>query len=818
MNPQFQAMLGQAIEAFQSGNTQSAEVILKRLLQVDSKNVPALHILGLIRASQDNHLEAVKLLKKAAALEPSDPSLQYNLAKALSSAGNEKEALIHHQRAVKFMPQNPEAWLNYGKSLLALHRNEEAINTFNNALKIHNQYPEALLNKGIALRGLQKEEEALHFIDQALSLNTRFYEGWLNKAICLKALKKNDEALSCFDHAIKINPEKKDAWITVGNALLDLGRINEALACYEKFIELDAKDPEGHISRGLTLQKIGNPTEALACFERAIDLNPKDIKAHTGKSAALIELKQFEAALVSINKRIALNPNLVESHIDRGSVLENLNQYADAKNCFQTALKIDPKNAPAMWGSVFNSIERIPSNAEDIQLKRESFKVALNDLNQWLNESNITNALPAIGWRQPFYLAYQETSNKELISQYGQICRRVMEAWQNQQNFSKYSPITGNKIRIGIVSSHIHQHSVWDAIVKGWVKNLNPELFEIHLFSLSGYSDQETVLAKSIATSFTENLSSLEDWSNAILEKQLDVLVYPEIGMDPLTCKLANVRLVSLQLASWGHPETTGLPTIDYYISAKEFEPINAENHYSEKLISLPNLGCHYSARSVTPISPDLPLLGIDTTSPILICPGTLFKYAPEHDKVLVSIAQKLPTCQFIFFQNQETALSEAFKNRLSKAFKSENLNADDFLRFIPWQKTEAFYGLMQKADVFLDTIGFSGFNTAIQAIECGLPIVTREGLFLRGRLASGILRRMGITELIAKNEEEYVNLVVKLVQDRVYRKAVQDQIIANRSILFDDLTPIRALEQFLIDSTSNHNTSSLYPTNKSSN
>ena len=105
----------------------------------------------------------------------------------------------------------------------------------------------------------------------------------------------------------------------------------------------------------------------------------------------------------------------------------------------------------------------------------------------------------------------------------------------------------------------------------------------------------------------------------------------------------------------------------------------------------------------------------------------------------------------------------------------------------------------MQKADVFLDTIGFSGFNTAIQAIECGLPIITREGLFLRGRLASGILRRMGVTELITSNEAEYVNLVVRLVQDRDYRNAVQEKIIANRSILFDDLEPIRALEQFLV-------------------
>ena len=118
----------------------------------------------------------------------------------------------------------------------------------------------------------------------------------------------------------------------------------------------------------------------------------------------------------------------------------------------------------------------------------------------------------------------------------------------------------------------------------------------------------------------------------------------------------------------------------------------------------------------------------------------------------------------------------------------------------------------MRQADVFLDTIGFSGFNTAIQAIECGLPIVTREGLFLRGRLASGILRRIGMTELIANNEEAYVNLVVKLVQDREYRKIVQEKIIANRPVLFDDLTPIRALEQFLIGCTNINSASS--PTN----
>ncbi len=801
MNSQFQLMLGQAIEAFQNGNTQSAETILKRLLQVDSKNIPALHILGLIRASQDNHIEAVKFLKKAAALEPSDPSLQYNLAKALSSSGNEKEAIIHHQRAVKFMPQNPEAWLNYGKSLLALNRNEEAVNTFNNALQMNAQYPEALLNKGIAVRSLQKEEEALALIDQAIGQNPEFYEGWLNKAISLRALKRIDKALACFDQAIKINPVKKDAWLSVGDTLLNSGRLKEALACYEKIIELDPKFPEGHVKRGMTLQKVGNLTEAITCFDRAIDLDPTDVSSYVRKSAVLIELKQFDAALACINKRISINPNVANDYVDLGSALEGLNRYAEAKSSFLTALKIDPKNALGKWGLTFNLIEQIPSSPEATTLMRHSFKNALCDLNQWLNESALPYAHTAVGWRQPFYLAYQEINNKELFSEYGQICRRAMEFWQSHQNISVSTLSTNrNRIRFGIVNAHIYEHSVWNAIVKGWVENLNSDLFEIHLFHLANYSDQETALAKSRSTTFTENLGNIEGWANAILEKQVDVLIYPEIGMDPLTCKLANLRLAPVQLASWGHPETTGLPSIDYYISAKEFEPANADNHYSEKLVSLPNLGCHYSARSVTPSPIDLASLGINTASPILICPGTPFKYAPEHDGIFIAIAQKLSKCQFIFFQHPDEFLSAALKDRLAKAFEHENLNATDFIRYIPWQKTETFYALMQKADVFLDTIGFSGFNTAIQAIECGLPIVTREGLFLRGRLASGILRRMGVTELITNNAEEYVNLVVKLVQDPEYRQAAQEKIVANRYILFDDLEPIKALEQFLVE------------------
>ena len=106
----------------------------------------------------------------------------------------------------------------------------------------------------------------------------------------------------------------------------------------------------------------------------------------------------------------------------------------------------------------------------------------------------------------------------------------------------------------------------------------------------------------------------------------------------------------------------------------------------------------------------------------------------------------------------------------------------------------------MKRAHVFLDTIGFSGFNTAMQAVECGLPIVTREGRFMRGRLASGILKRMGLSDLVAQTEADYVALAVRLVQDRGYHKQVSGRLEASRHVLFNDMAAIRALEDFLVD------------------
>ena len=105
----------------------------------------------------------------------------------------------------------------------------------------------------------------------------------------------------------------------------------------------------------------------------------------------------------------------------------------------------------------------------------------------------------------------------------------------------------------------------------------------------------------------------------------------------------------------------------------------------------------------------------------------------------------------------------------------------------------------MRRAALFLDSVGFSGFNTAMQAVECDLPIVTLEGEALRGRFGAGILRQLGLDDFIATDGPSYVELAARLALDATAREQVRDRLRQQRPRLFGAEAPVRALEAFLL-------------------
>ena len=521
---------------------------------------------------------------------------------------------------------------------------------------------------------------------------------------------------------------------------------------------------------------------------------------------AYLRFSEFAAAQAAFEKAIALAPLVAEHHYNLGTVLCVQQDEEGAAASFDRAIALDPDHARARWAKSLMYASPFPESPARAERDRIKIIAGLDEFSRW-SEGRSLKGEEFVGFNAPFYLSYQENNNRSVFELYGSLCARSMT--HGSDGRSPAIPIVAStasgRTRVGIVSADIREHSVWFALVKGWLEHVDRGRFEVGIFSLTPTPDRETEWAKLRADFFVSGPKSVRQWAESISTLHPSVLIYPAIGLDIVTLQLASQRLAPTQINTWGHPETSGLPTIDIYLSGENFEPVNGQQFYSEKLVPLLNLGNSYQRRVQQTAEPDFDALGIDPARPILICSGTAFKYQVDHDRVLTQIAGQLEGSQLVFFQQRPQSLSNYLKARLERAFYQAGLDFDRHVCFIPAQSLPVFHGLLRSANIALDTIGFSGYNTAIQAIESGLPLVTREGRFLRGRLASGILRQLGMAEWIAQTTDEYVSLAVKLVRDSELQQRFRSEVTQRQAILYDDVASIRHLENVLEEHVHGH-------------
>jgi predicted O-linked N-acetylglucosamine transferase (SPINDLY family) len=668
------------------------------------------------------------------------------------------------------------------------------------AVRLKPDFPEALVVLGAVHETLGSNADALATLQAALRQRPDYGLAMRSCGLLLGRLGRWAEAEPCLRHAVAADAGDAEAACWLGNTLVHLGRTGEAAQCYSGALRARPDFPEALCSLGCILVDRGRTGEARQMLDRALELRPALAEAHLGMGNLHHAELRLEEAAESYRRAIALDPRFLVAHCNLGHVLVLTGQSKAALASYDTALSLDPEHVEARWARAMCRIEPV-RGADDVPARaRAAFATDLAELDRWFDARRSAAGHRAVGVQQPFWLAYHEEDNLGLLRPYGALCARLMAAWQERQLPRPAArPARGTRVRVGVVSQYFRAHSVWHALIRGWFEHLDPKRVELLAFNLGSADDAETVYARSRAARFVQGAGGLQQWAEAIAAAAPDVLIYPEIGMDPMTVKLASLRLAPVQAASWGHPETSGLPTIDYFLSAQDFEPEGAQSHYSEKLVALPHLGCSVQPSAVPSQPVDLARLGLDAGVPLLVCPGTPFKYAPEHDALLPAIARELGACQFVFFTHWARALSEKLHLRLAAAFARAGLDASRHLKFLPWLSPAEFHALMRRADLCLDSIGFSGFNTALQALECTLPMVTREGRFLRGRLASGTLRRIGLQELVASDEQGYVATAVGLVREPSRRQALRQRIEAQRHLLYADPAPIRQLETFLL-------------------
>jgi predicted O-linked N-acetylglucosamine transferase (SPINDLY family) len=794
--------LATAVAHHQGGRFAEAERLYVQILGADPENFNALHLLGVIAHQRGEYARAAELISNAVEINPSSAEALSNLGECYRRLGRSTEAESCHRKALRLRPESYEAHYNLGILLAAQGDLAQAREAFQQAVRIQPRSAAAQCGLGNVLRRLGDAAAARARYEQAIALQPEFADAHSNLAGLLHDEGNLDAAAARYRQALAVKPDFAVGHFNLGNVLREQGRLQEAEACYTRALELNPELAAAHVNLGNLYREQGRLEDALLCYEQAARLPPAQAAVQLSLGDVLHLLQRYPEAQAAFEKALMLDPSSAAAAFGVGVVLVSLGRQAEAVTWFEKTLTLDPEMIAARWALVIAQLPAVYSNEAEVEARRASFAGRLSELEAWLGTRTVRDGDRAVGAMQPFLLAYQNELNRDLLGRCGKLCARLMADWRKSHPVGPTErPARKARLRIGIVSAQVCDHSVWNAIVKGWLAHLDRDRFDLCVFHLGARTDGETAYARSRALRFDQGPRTLEQWTDLLAEQQLDALLYPEVGMDTMNARLASLRLAPVQAASWGHPETTGLPTIDFYLSAQDLEPPGAQENYTERLVALPHLGCTCAAYRGEVSAPDRALFSAKPPAPVLLCPGTPFKYTPANDASLVEIARRLGRCRLVFFTYDRLPhLSERVRTRLAAAFDSAGLDPDQFIVFLPWQSRSGFYGLMQRADVYLDTIGFSGFNTALQALECTLPVVTREGRFLRSRLASGLLRRAGLSELVTASDEAYVEIAVRLARDTAYRSELRRRIATARGALFDDLAPVRALEAFLVD------------------
>lgn len=508
-----------------------------------------------------------------------------------------------------------------------------------------------------------------------------------------------------------------------------------------------------------------------------------------------------QLALTYYKDALELAPNNLDLLLDYSDALARLGQQTQALAQCERALTLDPQSLKTQWALTILQIPAHYDSAPEIETSRAAYTKHLTQFASQLDLSipeKIAQAADALSSRLPFYLAHQAQNDVALQRVYGEMMHRVFSA--RYPEFALAPQVApAEPIRVGVVADEFRNHSVWKVILKGWVTQLDRERFALYGYATNEHGDVETEIARNYCVNFIQGKFSLDEWAEKIRADHLHVVIYSATGMAKTPSLLATLRLAPMQCVATGHSLTSGLPSIDFCLSGEAVETPRADAYYTEQLVRLPNLGIYYQEREIELSARDRAAYGLRETAVVYFVPHSLWKLLPQYDFIYPEIVRAVGDCQFVFMQNKQAApLTRQFEKRLGDAFKRAGSNPRHHVVMQSRLNLADFQRVQQHADIYLDSLGYGGMTSALEALAFDLPIVTRRGDFYRNNFCAALCTQIGVTETLGDTAEELVAHAIRLGNDAAWRAQVRAKIAANKHLAYCDRAAIEGLENFL--------------------
>lgn len=535
-----------------------------------------------------------------------------------------------------------------------------------------------------------------------------------------------------FERLAGLDRDNVDVWRRLADAALRAKQPDRALRGAEVHTLLFMHDADLAIRHASLLALAGRADEALIAFERMLARWPHHPIA--GPAFAEFVMREFPLEAADLLDHAPWMP------VDR---------------VLSAALVRALLWLPAWYAS-----------AESAQRWRERLLANLRLLKRLAESSQLTGDARALCLATtPFFAAYHDADVTEIQFAWGDFVEALVAPLRVEYEVPKAGV---EKIRtIGVVSNRLTDSSA-GRFFNPWLAKLREAGYEVRLYAIGSVDHVTEDLARSFLTRRfpSDDVAAWRPLANQLLADANDVLIYPEPQGSQLIQLMAGIRFAPVQCAAFGNPLTTGLQSMDYFFVPDGAEVKDAAPYYREQVIRLEGLGVLTPAVPV-PAHRERAAFGLGVEDHVVLVSQQLQKWTPHFVDAVLHILSADPVAVLVYFNVTSGVSTRAFESHLRARFIASGLDFGSRTRAMGMLGRADYLALHKCADVALDTFGFSGGSSTLDAVAAGLPVVSIDGRALRGRQSAAILRAAGQAINVVDRGDAFISRALAVLMNR---------------------------------------------------
>lgn len=730
---------------------------------------------------QGHLTEAIALYEDALRLSPNDAAIAANLASALVKAGCYEEGLGRYRQLLESEADRPEIWFNYANALQrsgdsdgarqAFEKTLElgpdffpaalnlanvvrdqgdldrACELYQNSIRLNPQHPKPRVNLARLLRGRRMFDEARTVLTEGLQVQPDSDELLYDLALVEHVSGNLDQAYSTAYRILKTQPESGNAFNLLGLIEYERGDTDAAVEWWDRLSRLQPENPEGPINLGTLRQKQGLNDEAVAFFREAVRRAPDDLGAN-------LKLGLFLSTTGHVTEAMTIGQRLMERFPKRSEgfalIANGLHEQGlctEASEAYAKALESNPDETTLICNALFSS------------------------------------------------LYSDRMSDEEIVTLHRQLSCRLAEIGGGERISSGVEP--GNtqreRLRIGYLSPDLLQHPV-GYFIEPVLENHDRSAFEMICYSDRGSADELTARLQQLDLTWHD----CSAWNDERLESQirsdkLDLLV-DLAGHTAKNRALVLARKPAPVVATYlGYPGKTERPANDWLIADAKVSPPELQIDSNEKVALLPDCFLCYQPQ---PEIPEVALAPFEQNNVITFGSfNHLAKMSDSSVRLWSDVLKAVPESRLLL---KALPLADAETRRLTQErFAQFGIDPARVEPLPPTVPLSAFLAEYARIDIALDTVPFNGGTTTCDALWMGVPVVTLPGTRFCSRMGLSVLSTVGLTDLIARDEADFVRIAAELAADSERRSQLRGSLrsMVSQSPLCDVQKFTRSLE-----------------------